>query len=137
MWGGLDPTVHDIGLQNMFSVFRAVQSARVIRYMSTGVSRCFGFVKFTNSSSVNIAISADTGRPELSISRYKSIANALTPYHSTGAQKAEGSDAWGDVEKKHTVETEQVLAFFTAKSVLSNHFRAEMIDPSGVVYPTM
>ena len=58
-------------------------------------------------------------------------------YNEACAQKAKGSDAWGNTGKKHTVETEQVVVFFTASSVFSNHFRAPIIDPSGIVYPTL
>lgn len=59
--GGLPYSVTDAKLAEIFSVYGAVESARVISDKFTGRSRGFGFVEMSNSSEAQKAIEVLNG----------------------------------------------------------------------------
>ncbi len=60
--GGLSWNTDDNGLRNAFEQFGDVEEAKVISDRDTGRSRGFGFVTFSDSSSVQSAISEMDGK---------------------------------------------------------------------------
>ena len=61
--GNLPYTIDDQGLQEAFSSFGAVSSARVITDRETGRSKGFGFVEMDDDNAANQAIEKMNGQP--------------------------------------------------------------------------
>jgi len=54
--GDLGPSVSDAALAAAFNNYRSVKSARVVMDHNTGMSKGFGFVKFTSEEELNRAL---------------------------------------------------------------------------------
>ncbi len=85
--GDLGPSVTDAVLAGAFNRYRSVKSARVVMDHSTGVSKGFGFVKFTSEEELNRAlvemqgqlIGERTVRVSPALPRDVNAAPAMTP----------------------------------------------------------